>query len=448
MIIRLILVVIYLFSLSAFAADRAVVSPQSISDISGAELYSVSAAFIAGVSNYDKDWPDLPGVKDDVDSVVSELSSRGFTVEVAENQTKNQFESKLESFLKRYADDSKARILIYFAGHGHTLNSASGKEGYIVLKDAADPQKGLTQFKAGSIPMSYFSELAKNIKAEHALFLFDSCFSGTVFSAMRSIPEFVKDSLHKPVRQFITSGTENQLVPDDSVFRRRFISGLEGGADANNDELVTGSELGEYLKRAVSGYSAGLQTPVYGKMQGYEGEFLFFNNKFAVREKPTPPSTEKDELLAVIKKNPHSPNASKAMARLREIDKTLSNLLPVMPPERKDLVIKAKSQKFIRNSIENYSIIIAPLTVSTMGGDFKVAFRVTAKDENAYRKLKERREMLLSVMSRRLNESNLQLVDNIAETRERMRDAANSGVDLVCPGCTAVKPSIAGLMGL
>lgn len=450
---------IFLICSSVFAADRAVISGQGVTDITVSDLFTTSTAYVAGVSVYGKGWPALPGVKSDVDEVSSSLEKAGFEVIKEEDQTKGEFVSGFESFLSKYASDPKSRVLVYFAGHGYTTSENGRKEGYIVLKNAGDPVKNSEAFKNGSIPLEYFSEKAKEIKAAQVLFVFDSCFAGTVFSTMRSVPELVMELLKKPVREFITSGSENQMVPDESVFKRRFRDALQGDADVNGDGVTTGTELGDYLQRAVSAYSAGTQTPVYGKMSGYDGEFILLTKDMTVRQKetaaaqaqaPAPAASgEREELLAVIKKNPGSPEANKALERLREIDPSLSNNPPVEAPERKNFVMTAKSVKITRFSDDSYPyVVIAPLFVPAMHGGFKAAFRIKAKDRDSYIKLNERKDMLKSVMSRRLKESNLQLVDSITEIRERMREAASAASEWVCPGCADSKPSIAGLAGL
>jgi hypothetical protein len=50
---------------------------------------------------------------------------------------------------------------------------------------------------------------------------------------------------------------------------------LSGQADLNKDNVVTGTELGAYLRPTVSNASGQAQTPLFGRLEG-EGEFLFF----------------------------------------------------------------------------------------------------------------------------------------------------------------------------
>ena len=49
----------------------------------------------------------------------------------------------------------------------------------------------------------------------------------------------------------------------------------KGEADLNKDNVVTGTELGAYLRPTVSNASRQAQTPLFGRLEG-EGEFLFF----------------------------------------------------------------------------------------------------------------------------------------------------------------------------
>lgn len=459
---RLIFFALLLCVSVSYGAQRGAVSENGVKKIPGSELFSSSYAFVAGVDRYDRVWPALPGVKSDTEKVASALKNYGFDVVTAENLSKAEFISEFSTFMKKHADDPNARVLVYFAGHGYTAKKNGAREGYIVLRNAGDPNAEMKSFTDGSLPMSWFSKKAKEIKARQVLFVFDSCFAGSIFTAMRSIPEFVINMLSKPVREFITSGNQNQMVPDESVFRRRFVQGISGDADDNGDGIITGTELGYYLQKTVSSYSAGTQTPVYGKMKGYSGEFAFFLKDFDVRSKTVPgvqkkqkkaapvsDSDEKATLLAMIKKNPHSPEAYNAMKRLREIDPSLKNTPPVNAPARKDFTMSAHSAKYMPFPYGGYPyIIVAPLFVPSMSGGFTAALRIKAKDPVSYRKLKQREGMMKSVMSRRLKESNLQLVDNLKEIRKRIRAAGDHAAEWVCPGCISGEPTIAGLKGL
>jgi uncharacterized caspase-like protein len=59
------------------------------------------------------------------------------------------------------------------------------------------------------------------------------------------------------------------------LFTTYFLRALDGEADINMDGVVTGTELGAYLRPQVSDASRNAQTPLFGRLEG-EGEFLFF----------------------------------------------------------------------------------------------------------------------------------------------------------------------------
>jgi len=432
---------VLLFSFGAYAAERAVVRMPDTPD----DMYSSSHALVIGVSDYNGGWPKLPGVKQDADAVAAALTAQGFNVRRSVNPTAQDIRISVDDFISRYADDPKARILIYFAGHGHTIDGT----GYVVGRDAKDPAKDLNGFKKGALTIDYFASRAKTMDSRHGLFVFDSCFSGTVFKALRSIPDFKTEMLSRPAREFIASGTENQQVPDDSVFRKRFIDGISGYADANGDGLVTGSELGQFVQNEVSDYSAGTQTPVYGKLSGNDGEFLFFRDRTQQTvSAPAPASDgEKEQLLAVIRRSPGSIEANNALKRLREIDDSLKNQPPVTAPERKDRVTTVTSTVIYNRPDRNYPfVVIAPVTAYVGGHRITAAFSVEAANSNGYRNLLNRKEMLRSVMGHRIEEAGISPNDSMTVVRQKVKDAAAKGMNFACPSCGRHAPVLKGLM--
>ena len=123
--------------------------------------------------------------------------------------------------------------------------------GYFVPADAPNPNLDRSGFLATSIDMQLIEVYAKQVQSKHALFLFDSCFSGSIFSLSRAIPENISYKTSKPVRQFITAGSANETVPDVSIFNDQLIRALNGEGDMDGDGYLTGVELGEYLNKTV-----------------------------------------------------------------------------------------------------------------------------------------------------------------------------------------------------
>lgn len=245
---------------------------------SAAALYRQSYALVVGESNY-KHWPRLPGAARDVNEVEKVLKSHGFAVRVLMDPTRKQFDEAVSDFKSKYDRSNPSRFLFYFTGHGHTLKTDDGRElGYIVTSDAPLPNKDPGGFQASAISMVEMETLARIISTCHALFVFDSCFSGSVFTTMRGVPEGITARTSEPVRLFVAAGTAQQKVPDESIFRAAFVKALGGDADRDKDGYVTGSELGEFLLDNVSKYSNGAQTPRYGKIRDPRldgGDFVF-----------------------------------------------------------------------------------------------------------------------------------------------------------------------------
>ncbi|MGE0822545.1 MAG: SUMF1/EgtB/PvdO family nonheme iron enzyme [Candidatus Binatia bacterium] len=250
--------------------------------------YKESHALIVGISDYNNGWFRLPGVKTDIREVRHILEKRGFHVVVAEDLEQAEFEQTYRDFILRYGLDPENRLLFYFAGHGYTIRPPQARDdpaawlGVLVARDAPLPgPEPLAEFRSHVLSIERFASMAREMSANHAMFIFDSCFSGARGFAI-SLPS--PDELTKgitrqtgaPVRQFISSGTADQLVPDTSEFRRQFVAALNGEADWNNDGYVTGSELGFFLHEKVSQYSQ--QTPQYGKIYDSlldKGDFVF-----------------------------------------------------------------------------------------------------------------------------------------------------------------------------
>jgi hypothetical protein len=117
------------------------------------------------------------------------------------------------------------------------------------------------------------------MEAKHALFMFDSCFSGTVFKqrAMAPEPRHITRATALAVRQFITAGSAGEVVPAQSVFTPAFVDSLNyGWGDLNGDGYISGVELGLYLQAKVPEHAQ--QTPQFGKIRDYElsrGDFVF-----------------------------------------------------------------------------------------------------------------------------------------------------------------------------
>ena len=279
-LILLFLVLLFLVPTLLFSQTRAI-RPVNLQIPNGEqiELYKGSYALVIGVSDYqDNAWADLSSVSQDVNAVSEALQGHGFEVTQVLNPTESDLIAAMDDFIDNHGYDKDNRLLIYYSGHGHTIERNGRKFGYLVPVDAPSPIDNEKDFFRRAIKMERILSWAKQIESKHALFLFDSCFSGSVLESRAiTIPEDISYSTSKPVRQFISAGSANQTVPAVSVFRPTFIRGINGDADLDKDGYVTGVELGMYLQKRVPYYQSG-QTPQYGKIRDPyldEGNFVF-----------------------------------------------------------------------------------------------------------------------------------------------------------------------------
>jgi hypothetical protein len=251
------------------------------------KLYSASYALLIGVSDYTAGWADLGSVPKELEQVKAVLKEQGFEVFLHLNPNSRQLKKLFEDFVAQYGYIPGNRLLFFFSGHGHTRKD--GNKGYIVPADAPKPEQDEFGFLTKAVSMTDILAWARKIEAKHALFLFDSCFSGTVFKSRNlPIPSQIKNAIALPVRQFITAGRAGDTVPAKSIFTPAFVDALKyGWGDINKDGYILGTELGFYLNQKVP-ESLARQIPQYGKIPDYDlsrGDFVFFLKD----NDPTPP---------------------------------------------------------------------------------------------------------------------------------------------------------------
>ncbi len=233
-----------------------------------AQLYQDSYALVIGASAYRSGWPLLPGTLTDMEAVSRILQQQGFKVTQVADPDHAQLRKAFDDFIVEHGQEPQNRLLFYFAGHGDTRKLSYGQEmGYLVPVDAPLYEQDAKGFLQKALDMQQIEVYARRIQAKHALFMFDSCFSGSLFSLSRAAPSEISRKTAQPVRQFITSGGAEEVVSDRSVFRDQFLAALQGEADYNHDGYVTGSELGSFLQDKVANYSRNGQHPQYGKLR-------------------------------------------------------------------------------------------------------------------------------------------------------------------------------------
>ena len=264
---------------SADAAERGLQRAPAAADgpmgPSFAPVYGESHALLIGAGRY-RAWPTLSSVPAELDEVADALRESGFEITRIDDPDIEALRGGVRRFVDEHGYAPDNRLLVYFSGHGHSIRD----RGFLLPVDAPLPDD--PAFRRRALPMTQVLAWARDLEAKHALFVFDSCFSGTVFKS-RSLPgdaeRYVRAATARPVRQFITAGDADQEVPARSTFTPAFVDAIRGAGDLNGDGYVTGSELGVHLSQLVPRFVD--QTPQYGKIRDYElsrGDFVFFLN--------------------------------------------------------------------------------------------------------------------------------------------------------------------------
>jgi formylglycine-generating enzyme required for sulfatase activity len=294
LILLLFLSVLISFNISASSRGLTVF----IKDQSGKQvaMYTNSHALLIGVSDYSRSWTDLETIPSELNKVASILKKQGFNVTKVIDPNSKQLKESFENFIKKYGYNTNDRLLFFFSGHGYTRKQ--GRKGYLVPTDAPDPKKDENGFLTKALSMTQIRSWSIDMEAKHVLFLFDSCFSGTIFKtkALSETPPHINAFTARPVRQYITAGSAGEKVPSTSVFTPLFIRAIEGEADLNNDGYVIGTELGMFLNEKVMVYSH-QQTPQFGKINDPDldrGDFVF----------ETGVSGEESRVQLTVKTNP------------------------------------------------------------------------------------------------------------------------------------------------
>ena len=185
----------------------------------------------------------------------------------------------LRVFMK-YAQDSIVagddRIVVFFAGHGHTVPGRRGETGFLVPVDG-NPADLSTLIR--------WDDLTRNadlIPAKHMLFVMDACYGGLALTrsplAAGSM-RFLRDMLQRFSRQVLTAGKADETVadadgprPGHSIFTGYLLDALEGAAASEG--VITASGVMAYVYEKVARDQYSRQTPHYGFFDG-DGDFIF-----------------------------------------------------------------------------------------------------------------------------------------------------------------------------
>lgn len=241
--------------------------------------YRNSYALVIGINNYKVASPLGYAVNDALDfskSLKTELGFSDENIKVLTN-SKATRAAILESYLSFATNGTEVndRLIVFFAGHGHTVQSSRQEVGYLV------PYDGDSSKLHSLIRWDDLTRNADLINAKHILYLMDACYGGLAITrTLRpGAARFLKDMLLRPARQVLTAGKANEVVldlggplPGHSVFTGHLLEGMAGKA-ADGDGIITANGLMAYVYQRVGRDPDSHQTPHFGYLGG-DGDLI------------------------------------------------------------------------------------------------------------------------------------------------------------------------------
>ncbi len=238
-------------------------------------------ALVIGIDEY-KYLPkekQLRGAKRDAKNISESLKKAGYNVigELYNSQaTQARILTELGDGLNKLLKTNDS-LIVYFAGHGATEEKSKFGivEGYLVPNDG----KIEGEDYINCIPMSNIKDFIKRYKNKQILFIFDSCYSGLMLDE-KSNDDLNKKIIGNEIRYIMTAGSKNEEAMESDgqgFFTKYIIKGLNGDADRNNDEIITVTEISNYVKPRVQRDAKNnnhSQNPQSGYLKG-DGIFYF-----------------------------------------------------------------------------------------------------------------------------------------------------------------------------
>src|SRR2546422_387792 len=104
---------------ASYAQDAGAILIQPDNTSAPVQLYRKSYALIIGIDNYTNGCPRLSSAVSDAENVARTLGAQGFDVRLEKNLVGEDLERVFKEWFLLAGQDDDARLLVWFAGHGH-----------------------------------------------------------------------------------------------------------------------------------------------------------------------------------------------------------------------------------------------------------------------------------------------------------------------------------------
>ena len=237
-------------------------------------------ALIVGISDYERtDAPAIYADKDaqyfhDYASLKLGIPDQNITTLVNDKAEHGDVLIAVKDWMRRSSKAGKSDVYIFFAGHG--LASQDGEQMFLLPFDGRPRLLDETAILREKL----FSDIADANPRSVTVFL-DTCYSGAtrgkdVLLASRPIAIRAKEQAVPEGFTVMTAAAGDQTAKPleeakHGMFSYFLMKGMEGDADANQDNQITAGELHAYVQQNVIQQSSGSQTP---ELQGDDDRVL------------------------------------------------------------------------------------------------------------------------------------------------------------------------------
>jgi uncharacterized caspase-like protein len=253
--------------------------------------YSNSWALIIGINDYKYASP-LGYAVNDAEAIADILEKKfnfpkkNISLLINENATIDKIRKSFFEYTSTMKITPDDRLLVFYAGHGHTMTGKRGEVGFLV------PIDGNIENIDSLIRWDELTRNADLIPAKHIFFLMDACYGGLAFLRSPSFGSmrFIGDMLKRYARQVLTAGKADETVadgggirPGHSIFTAHLLNALEGSA-STQEGIITANGVMAYVYDHVANDQYSHQTPHYGFVDG-DGDFIFDTSILDLKKK-------------------------------------------------------------------------------------------------------------------------------------------------------------------
>jgi hypothetical protein len=231
---------------------------------------SNSLALIIGVDSY-KSTPARAMYADSDAKVFADYASQKLGIPTNRIKTlvndgagERELLLSVKSWLSRSVKQNQSDVYIFFAGHG--LASDDGSKMYLLPYDGAPELLDDTAISRERL----FADISAANPRSVTVFL-DTCYSGTTRGtdmliasrpiAIRALEQSIPDNFTVMTAAAGDQTAKPLIEAKHGMFSYFLMKGMEGEADANNDNEITAGELHSYVQTNVIQQSSGSQTP-------------------------------------------------------------------------------------------------------------------------------------------------------------------------------------------